>query len=445
MITSLNPAVAVLVLSALANPGLRAAERTVYRGSLEGAGEIVMELQAAPAGELQGRYFYPARGVDIPLAGFPDKLIEPMPLSALADDARDALGDVTEGVFAHAAAHFEGHIADGIYAGRWVPTKGGRPREFRLREVARYDPDALAPDATETITDAIAGGIGSELDGETTISMHRSPYLFLKLAGHAQPVGEAFGDAAVAYRMWVDPRTVVPFPRLDRHPDPHVLAAANRWLEQQHWRLSEQALACAATAYTETHPAAGTLGGIDEESVQVAFLNAALMSIRVSGSTYCGGAHPNNHNQPYVIDLARGTVLDWNRLFDAFAVGEYGTWQPSPVLAELARRVAADVRYVHRGQKPLSEADDVDPYAAHGDDPVEYAGCGLWPQYLGLSLESPDRLVFNVTGVGHALGVCLGPHASLPFSAVEDLLKPAPFMSEAKQLLMPSVIPAPRP
>ena len=60
MITSLNPAVAVLVLSALANPGLRAAERTVYRGSLEGAGEIVVELQAAPAGELQGRYFYPA-------------------------------------------------------------------------------------------------------------------------------------------------------------------------------------------------------------------------------------------------------------------------------------------------------------------------------------------------------------------------------------------------
>jgi len=39
-----------------------AAERTVYTGTLQGVGDIVMELDSAAAdGELTGRYFYPNR------------------------------------------------------------------------------------------------------------------------------------------------------------------------------------------------------------------------------------------------------------------------------------------------------------------------------------------------------------------------------------------------
>ncbi|WP_298338051.1 hypothetical protein [Silanimonas sp.] len=424
----LKPALIALLLAATSVVA-HAAERTVYRGILEGAGEIVMELQvasdpqAAAAGEWEGRYFYPKRGVDIPLAGPPGALVEPRPLNALSDTERQAIGDWTKGAFEHPAARFEGHVVDGEYAGRWMPTGGGRARAFRLHEVARYDPEAASPRA------------------HSDVSINSTPYLFLKLHGHAQPVGEAIGDATVAYRMWVDPRTVVPFPRLERHPDARALAATNRLLERMHWRLSDQALGCAGTAYTESHPAAGSLGAIDDESVQVEFLSAALMSIRESGSTYCGGAHPNNHSDPYVIDIARGEFLDWNRAFDAFVEGEYGIVQPSSMLTDLARHVAADDRYVHPGLKPWLHAEEADAFDTHGDDAIEYAGCGLWPEYLGLSLESPDRLVFNVTGVGHALGVCLGPHASLPFTALEELVEPPHIGSDAKGLLLPSVLP----
>jgi hypothetical protein len=446
MITLLKPAPIALLLAATSAVA-HAAERTVYRGMLEGAGEIVMELQvasdpqAAAAGEWEGRYFYPKRGVDIPLAGPPDALVEPTPLHALSDTERRAIGDWTQGAFEHPAARFEGHIVGGEYTGRWVPTGGGRPRAFRLREVARYNPKAASPDAVEAIAQVIAGGRGSEVGAHSDVSINSAPYLFLKLHGHAKPVGEAIGNATVAYRMWVDPRTVVPFPRIERHPDARAMEATNRLLEQRHWRLGDQALACAGTAYTESHPAAGSLGSIDGENVKVEFLSAALMSIRESGSTYCGGAHPNNHSDPYVIDIARGEFLDWNRAFDAFVEGEYGAVEPSSTLTALARRVAMDVRYVHRGLKPSPHAGEDDPVDTHGDDLIEYAGCGLWPAYLGLSLESPDRLVFNVTGVGHALGVCLGPHASLPFSALDDLLTPSHIKPEAKGLLLPSVLP----
>ncbi|PJI51758.1 hypothetical protein CTI14_54085, partial [Methylobacterium radiotolerans] len=61
----------------------RAAERTVYTGTLQGVGDIVMELDSATAGnELTGRYFYPEHGVDIPLKGSEAALQEPMTFAA---------------------------------------------------------------------------------------------------------------------------------------------------------------------------------------------------------------------------------------------------------------------------------------------------------------------------------------------------------------------------
>nr|WP_249203456.1 hypothetical protein [Burkholderia ambifaria] len=81
----------VLALIALRAAAADAAPRVVYRGMLQGAGEVVMELDRRPAadGTISGRYFYTQYGVDIPLHGQPAQLVEPLERTALPDEVRD--------------------------------------------------------------------------------------------------------------------------------------------------------------------------------------------------------------------------------------------------------------------------------------------------------------------------------------------------------------------
>ena len=41
-------------------------------------------------------------------------------------------------------------------------------------------------------------------------------------------------------------------------------------------------------------------------------------------------------------------------------------------------------------------------------------------------VEAPGWLSFVVSGVGHAMGTCLGDGVSLPFSKLKPVLKPEP-------------------
>ena len=81
----------VLALIALRAAAADAAPRVVYRGVLQGAGEVVMELDRRPAadGTISGRYLYTQYGVDITLHGQPAQLVEPLERTALPDEARD--------------------------------------------------------------------------------------------------------------------------------------------------------------------------------------------------------------------------------------------------------------------------------------------------------------------------------------------------------------------
>ncbi len=360
-----------------------AAERTVYTGTLQGVGDIVMELDSAAAssGELSGRYFYPRHGVDIPLKGTDKSLAEPLTYTAAKVPG------------ALPAATWQGTRDAQGYRGVWIDTRTGKQRSFTLQRVAQYDAGALARDGS--------------IDFDEDIDAARVPYDTLKLAGHTEPVGDDIGSAMVAYRMWRDPRTQFSYPRLSRHPDKAVMARVNHLLEQRHWRMSHAALACKASAYTSDGPSAGTLGSYDEEVVTVPWLSSAMMTVTESGSLDCGGAHPNNHFDPYTLDLLRGEYLDWNRVFDAYTPGGR---EPRPALAELVGQV----------QKSLAARDE----AGLTEDRSKEGCWDLWPTYLALGASAPGALSLSVSGVGHASGVCLGTLAQVPFEDLTGYLKP---------------------
>ncbi|CAB3625434.1 hypothetical protein [Achromobacter pestifer] len=403
------PVTATLIaLSHIGSPAL-AAPRTVYTGTLQGAGDIVMELdtQATADGTLTGRYFYPKHGVDIPLKGLAKALYEPRLFQDLAQAKLDPESDSPQ---ATAAAAWQGtRDADG-YQGQWTDIRTGKTRRFTLRRVAEYDPDNVAPGSVQAVTDAISGGMGSGIDAQADINTASAPYETLKLAGHAQPVGQDIGTASVAYRMWVDPRTKFAYPRLSRHPDPKVITRVNHLLEQRHWQKSLAALQCMASAYTDGNPAAGTLGSYDDEAVQVDWLSTALLTVTEAGSLYCGGAHPDNHFDPYTFDLLRGEYLDWNRIFAAYVPGEYGFATESPTLIKL----------MDDARKKLPASAD----SALADDDSMQSCSDFWPDYLALGVTTPGEISLSISGIGHALGVCLGTHATVPFKDLTPYLKP---------------------
>lgn len=366
-----------------------AAQRTVYTGTLQGVGEIVMELDSVAAGDggLTGRYFYPRHGVDIPLQGDDQGLREPLPYW----ESRKA--EKQPGAAPIAATWRGARDAQG-FRGQWTDARTGQERRFDLKRVAQYD----TPE----------GGV--DFDYDKDIDAARAPYDTLKLAGHAQPAGPDIGSATVAYRMWRDPRTKFSYPRLARHPDAQVLQRVNHLLEQRHWRMSHAALACVASAYTSGAPSAGTLGNYDEEVVDVPWLSRALMTVTESGSLDCGGAHPNNHFDPYTLDLLRGDYLDWNRVFDAYGPGGAPSGNRSAALLDIVGRV----------QKTLAERDE----AGLTEDRSKEGCWDLWPSYLALGAAAPGALSLSVSGVGHASGVCLGTLAQVPFGDLAPYLKP---------------------
>ncbi|KWK31847.1 hypothetical protein WT77_03470 [Burkholderia stagnalis] len=388
-----------------------AAPRIVYQGTLQGAGEVVMELDSRPAadGAISGRYFYAQYGIDIPLQGKPAQLVEPLARADLPDDARAASRYGDHAGFDHAAATWRGTQDKGGYRGRWTDARSGKTRAFALRRVAEYDPDAVAPGAVEAVTDLIAGGVGSGIARGAEIDMKHAPYAALKLAGHAQPAGPEIGDGAVGYRMWRDPRTQFMYPRLSRHPDPAVMTRVNRLLAQRHGQMNLAALECASTRYTDDGPAAGTLGGYDDEHVTVTWLSPAVLGIVESGSTFCGGAHPDNHYDPVTFDLLHGTYLDWNRVIDASSPDGDGVPETSPALVRFITRLRDEAK---PGMPPTN---------GEGDS---MSCADVLPGYLAFEFDAPGKLSFSVSGIGHAMGACLGPQLDAPFAALTPILKP---------------------
>ena len=114
----------------------QAAQRTVYKGALQGAGEIVLELdnEAGVDGRLSGRYFYARNGVDIPLRGTLDALFEPRLHPAQPPSSSNALIGPAD-----RAASWRGVRDAKGFRGDWTDSRTGKQRRFDLQRVAEYD------------------------------------------------------------------------------------------------------------------------------------------------------------------------------------------------------------------------------------------------------------------------------------------------------------------
>ena len=116
-------------------------------------------------------------------------------------------------------------------------------------------------------------------------------------------------------------------------------------------------------------------------------LTPKLMSWRESGSLFCGGAHPDNYSDAYVMDVRRGALLGLQDMFSDTVDGK-----PGPSL----------LAFVKEKRKKPSEQTEVESEAECGTD-------DLINDYLAASLKRDgDRqmLVFGLQGLPNVIQAC---------------------------------------
>ncbi|MGU3780583.1 hypothetical protein [Burkholderia metallica] len=118
---------------------------------------------------------------------------------------------------------------------------------------------------------------------------------------------------------------------------------------------------------------------------------------------------PNRHAAMTVSDLLRGTYLDWNRVIDATTAGKDGDPETSPALVSFITR--------------LRDKGESGTRATDGSESIACAD--VFPQYLAFEFDAPGKLSFSVSGIGHAMGACLGPQLDASFAALAPILKPS--------------------
>ena len=247
---------------------------------------------------------------------------------------------------------------------------------------------------------------------DTPVTAESSPYDFLRLdMPYAAGDKQGWPDASFTYVT--DPRTKFPRPRIVELAGGISFAAANDLLRARHWVDNIAALSCKSlqyAAFQEYGPVPGgsdgTLGYYDETTSEVLALTPKLMSWRESGSVFCGGAHPTNYSDAFVMDVAAGRLLS---LGDMFAdVTEDGV--PGEALVKFVRETR---------EKPTDQV-DVDFEAECGTD-------DLIAQYLNASLKREGdelRMVFGLSGLPHVIQACGDDFLELPVADAQHLFRP---------------------
>jgi hypothetical protein len=413
---------ALLAIAAMLGASPAWADAITYKGTL-GKTPIVVELSGEIATAKQGfagRYFYPAKGIDIPLdAGkvAPGKVDLSEEKPCTADTCHGSIDDTPPAQPPLGAQwHLESN-ADGTITGTWQD--GGKSLPVTLQRFASRPLNGIV--STPGDLAAIAGDF---LSGEKPLTAKASPYDFLKMQVPLTESAETkWGDAGFKYVT--DPRTKFRFPRITSLAggDP---AAANAFLAGHHWSMNLDALSCEAQQYQglgwneSLADSAGTLGGYEDEQVEVTYLSPTLMSWTEAGSLFCGGAHPDNHRNNFNLAVKSGKPLDLSRIFAG--------WVPTAINAgdstDLAAARAQPDAYSWGPDQQL--ADFVRAHRTKSDAATE-SDCGfddLIGSNLAVGFVNGDKVVFGLGELPNVIEACADDLYTAPIAELKPLLTP---------------------
>ncbi|KKC38162.1 hypothetical protein WH87_11230 [Devosia epidermidihirudinis] len=420
---------AVLAAVLLVTTPTLAVEAVTYKGTL-GNLEILAELASPARGSLVGRYSYLNKGGDIPLdllegANGEIRMAEEAPCTVTTCVA-DSNGDVTDkpiGATWTLTQSRDGATLTGTWQGAG---KDGKSFPIKLERIG----DRELPEGTVLTPYGIYDSISMlTYDGDEIFAPHTAPYDFAKseVVMDAGPEETLEGST---FRYVTDPRTKFAFPRVLELADGSSTKMINEALERRHAQLNYSAFDCLAQAYAgfganqnTAGMETGTLGGWDEESVVLGYLSPTVINWTESGSTYCTGAHPDNHSYTTILDVETGEALPLAKVFkDWVATGsmdDYG--------AEVDQSVAIDnpSRYFWAADKALVDYVIANRTPAEDSEYEEQCGIDeLIASNLGMRFAPGDQVVFSLDGLPFVSFACTMDLLTVKLAAIPQLLAP---------------------
>ncbi|UXN73951.1 hypothetical protein N8D56_00810 [Devosia sp. A8/3-2] len=418
---------ALLTTLLLATTPAFALDAITYTGTL-GDHEIVVELAAPGPNQLTGRYSYMAKGGDIPLdvngsvGTSAITMLEEAPCTETTC-VQNEQGDVEKppigGIWSVTLS------GDGTLAGDWTPMDKSKSLPITLTEIGRR----TLPDDTEITPYGLRDSTFELFYSEGTMfAPHTAPYEFAKMeVVMAEGATETLEGSTFHYVT--DPRTKFPFPRILSLSDGSLIQQANEALERRHAALSFFAFDCMAQVYAgfganeySTGMNAGTLGQYDEENVVLSYLSPTVLNWVESGSTYCTGAHPNNHSDTYIVDTGTGEPFALANVFKGWVATARVGDADGEIDQQAARRALQDYYW-------NADRDSVD-YAianrAPGDDDL-YQACetdDLIASNSALRFVPGDRVLFTIEGLPHVSFACSRDLLTVKLSDIPELLAP---------------------
>lgn len=411
----------------LSTTPIMALDAITYKGTL-GRSDIIVELTDPAEGMMTGRYSYLRVGGDIPLHNRDGidsiELAEEAPCSE-ETCMIDADGFVVESPIGGLwSLNFS---ADGSQlSGTWTPAdKPGKTLDIVLTEIGRR----TLPDSAEGGPMGLADSPFMQIYANgADFTATAFPYDFAKmdLALTEGPVQTLDGSS---FRFVSDPRTVFEFPRVVALADGSSTEAANRALAERHATINLAAFSCLNTAYAgfnySGHSVSmdgGSLGDFDYESIAIAYLSPTVLGWTESGSTWCGGAYPNNHFNSFIVDVRTGDELALGKVLKDWVATRKVDDHDAAV--DQAAALEAPEQYVWAAGQNLIDY-VLDNYAPADAGFAEECGMDdLITTNLGLRFAPGDKVVFTLEGLPHVIHACTEDLLTVNLADIPDLLAP---------------------
>jgi hypothetical protein len=405
-----------------------AVDAVSYKGMI-GSKAVVVELTDLDGAVVAGRFSYLAVGADVPLLGTGTGGAINLTEEAKCTEQTCSVND--EGIIEQVPVSAQWALmlaADGkTLSGSWTAEgKPGKSLDIALVEFGRR----TLPEGTEITPLAVRESTWEERYGSLGFAPEALPYDSAKMDLALEEQGAVLSLEGSRYRFVADPRTQFLFPRVVSLADGSSPAAANAALAQRHAAINANAFDCLSGGYAgfassgySVSLSGGGLGDYDGENVEVTYLSPTVLTWTESGSTYCGGAHPNNHYDSYIVDVRTGAPLALGKVFkDWIANGKMEDYGAEVVQADA---VEAPQDYFWAAGQPL-----IDYVLAHrtSDEDFDFeAECGideLIRTNLGIRFAPAEKVVFALQGLPHVNFACTVDLLTVDLADIPELLAP---------------------
>ncbi len=264
----------------------------IYAGTI-GSRQVVLQIGPPSEGRV-GSYYYRHVGQDIILMG--DAIGDEMQLTEGVDNGGEQL---------RRTGYLQLRRDGPTLTGRWRANLRSIGVPVSLMRIATTQPVTPRPEGAPVYLIDTYG----EPQAEESDLM---PYWLERNRGNAAGPERRFGVGA--YRMMTDPLTGVSWPVLTQFPDPAAMTRLNAVFEQNRAIAINQALECATSVVAQTERPPARRPRPETGQVAVTQLGRRLIVFTLSGSIFCGGAHPANFFTAATYDVATTALFEPSRL-----------------------------------------------------------------------------------------------------------------------------------